>query len=302
VPPGPAPAAAARRACAPAAAARPGRCRDRGPPPAARAGRRRGRPPPASGPPARAEPGAWPASPPARPGSEGGGALEPRDDRMQSAAPVLGRAEPVQPLVPVAAERLPKRGDQTRLADASLAAQQHDLALAGPGAAPEFEQQLQLLITPDQRRRRAAGAQRHEAALDLALAQGAPRAHRVPEALQLGCPQVRPLEQRPREAPCRLVQHHRPGLGQALQPRREVGRPARHAPLARLAPAQRPRPPPPARWRCRPARRAARRRVASRATAAPRRGRRAPRARRRPRAPPASRSRRARRRPRYLAT
>jgi hypothetical protein len=136
--------------------------------------------------------------------------------------------------VVLARERLPQRGGQARLADAGLAAQQHDLALAPAGPAPAAEQQLQLLPTSDKRQVHRGGAQRLEAALDAALAQRAPRAHRPGQPLQFRPTEVGPREQRPRQPACGRVRHHRARLGEPLQPRRHVRRLAHHAALARL--------------------------------------------------------------------
>ena len=50
--------------------------------------------------------------------------------------------------------RLEHRLGQPRLADAGLAGQQHELALAAAGLAPALDQQRQLLVAADERRRR----------------------------------------------------------------------------------------------------------------------------------------------------
>jgi hypothetical protein len=168
---------------------------------------------------------------------EAGGALEPRDERLQRAVGVVGRAEPQQRLVRHPGQPVLQRRHQARLADPRLAREHHHLPLSGRRPLPASEEQLQLLFASHERSEGpgAAGLERFGSALDHAPAERPPGAHRVRHAPQPGLAEVGALEQRSREAPGRLVEHHRPGLGQALQPRREVGRLARHAALARLA-------------------------------------------------------------------
>jgi hypothetical protein len=165
-------------------------------------------------------------------------ALQAGDDGAQRAVRVLGRAAEHQVLVHLRRrQRLPQRRSQAGLADAGLAAQQHHLPLARAGAAPAAEQQFQLLLAPDQRRGMAC-PQRLEPALDGALGQRAPGPDGVGQAVKRDRAEIGAVEQRPGQPPRGVVQHHRARPGQRLQPRREVGRLAHHAALARLALAQ----------------------------------------------------------------
>ena len=118
--------------------------------------------------------------------------------------------------------RSSRRLREARLADARLARNQHDAALAGLGLLPAPLQQRQLLLAADQRR--AGRAQRLEAALGPALAQH-PRGHdRRGQALDLDRAEILIVEQPAGQPPRARRDHHRARLGQRLQPRREVRR------------------------------------------------------------------------------
>ena len=67
---------------------------------------------------------------------------------------------------------LGQRGREPRLADTRLAGDQHHPPFAALRLLPAAGQQLEFLITPDERRR--PGAQRLEAAQDAALTDDAP--------------------------------------------------------------------------------------------------------------------------------
>ena len=77
---------------------------------------------------------------------------------MERAVLVVRRAEIAQAGVRLAREPLLERAVMPRLADARLAREQHDLTLAAPGSLPAPEQQLDLLLAPDQRRLRRPSA------------------------------------------------------------------------------------------------------------------------------------------------
>src|SRR4051812_42491863 len=77
---------------------------------------------------------------------------------------VVGRAELAQHRVRLADQPLLQCSDQARLADAGLAREQHDLALAVLRVLPPVEQQAQLVLAADQRRG-GAGLPGVEAAL-----------------------------------------------------------------------------------------------------------------------------------------
>jgi hypothetical protein len=81
------------------------------------------------------------------------------------------------------ADPLAQRGQNARLADAGLARQQHDLALALRRVAPAVQQQRCLVLTPDEGRH-GLRPRRLETADVLGLAQNRPRENRRVEALE----------------------------------------------------------------------------------------------------------------------
>ena len=89
-----------------------------------------------------------------------GGVVVPREARspfeqidhgMERAGLVERRAEVAQRRIALAGQALAQRTDEARLADAGLARQQNDLALALTDPLPAVEQQRQLLLTTDER-------------------------------------------------------------------------------------------------------------------------------------------------------
>ena len=202
---------------------------------------RRGAPrPPAAGRAARAAPPASRGAPPAR-----------RPGRGRRRAPAARRRGAARCRCAAASSRARAPRAPRRASASRSAAARRDLPMpasprssttwpspaAGPAPAPQ--QQLQLLLAPDQRRGVAGRAQRLEAALDPALAERAPGAHRRGQALQPPPRRGRPSRTAPPSS--RRVASSAttaPGLGHRLQPGGEVGRLAHHAPLARLALAQ----------------------------------------------------------------
>src|SRR4029077_2965248 len=99
-------------------------------------------------------------------------AFELDDGRIQRAVLVTRRAEPAQPGMRLGLDPFRYRRRQPRLAEARLARDPHHAAFAGLGLLPAAQQKLQLLVTPDHRRRpRAQGL---EAADFAALAENAP--------------------------------------------------------------------------------------------------------------------------------
>lgn len=73
-------------------------------------------------------------------------------------------------------EPLAQRANDSRLTNSRFARDQHHLAFALPGALPSVQQQSDLGLTPNQRRKRPA-VQRLEATLGPALANHAPGVH-----------------------------------------------------------------------------------------------------------------------------
>ena len=106
---------------------------------------------------------------------DAGGSHELADDRIERAVLVIRRAMVLQPRMRLGLEPLQQRSREARLADARLAGDQHDAPFAGLGLLPAPHQQIELLVSPEQRRRPMIGSPRLEAVLQLARA-GAPGA------------------------------------------------------------------------------------------------------------------------------
>ena len=83
------------------------------------------------------------------------------------------------------------------------------------------------MLTPDQRRE-ALAVQRLETTLGTALTFDPPGRQRLGEALEPARAEVRQLKQATHEPPRRLADNHCAGLGQRLEPRREIRRLADH--------------------------------------------------------------------------
>jgi hypothetical protein len=131
----------------------------------------------------------------------------------------------------LAGEPLDEGLGEARLADAGLARQQHDAALAGRGLPPAPLQHRQLLVAADERR--GGRAQRLKAALRAALAQYPPSDDRCRQALDLDRPEILVVEQPAGQPPGARPDHHSSRRGKRQQPRREVGRLADHRLLLR---------------------------------------------------------------------
>src|SRR6516164_1491140 len=113
-----------------------------------------------------------------------------------------------------------RRGD-AGLADAGLAGDQHDLTVSRLGAHPAPQQQVDFLLTPDQRGQGRA-AQRLEAARDGARTQYLPSRHRRGDALDLDAAEIAALEEIADQPARARGDNDRPRLGQGLQTSREV--------------------------------------------------------------------------------
>ena len=123
---------------------------------------------------------------------------------------------------------------QPRLADAGLAADADHLAVAGDDLLPPVAQQVAFGLAAHERRQRG-DARGLEPALDVALADHAPRANRLRDALQRLLAQVLEVELAARQPLRRGRDDHGIGRRQALQARREVGRIADDVLLGRPA-------------------------------------------------------------------
>src|SRR5215468_2301506 len=76
------------------------------------------------------------------------------DKRIECAVPAIGRAEIPQAKMRLLLQALLQCRSDARLADAGLAGDQHDLTVAGLGARPATQQQVDLLVAADQRAQR----------------------------------------------------------------------------------------------------------------------------------------------------
>ena len=186
---------------------------------------------------------------------EPGGAFELDDERVERAVLMVRRAEIAQPRVRLALDALRQRRGQARLADARLARDQHHPPLAGLRLLPAPQQQIELLVAPDERRR--LRAQRLEAAQDAAFADHAPGALRLGKAGERLRPEILEFEQRADLPPRALGDDERA----RSRPAPAAGRRGSASRRRPRAPAPRPRRsdrrPRRARWRCRAARSAA---------------------------------------------
>ena len=145
------------------------------------------------------------------------------DDRVERAVRVVRGAMVAEADPVLGAQPLAQGEDDPRLADAGLAREQHDLALAGPGEPPAVEEQRQLLVAADERGR-AGAVERLEPAFRRPLAGHAEAAHGRGKALDLGRAEVGELEEGAEQPPRRLGDDNRAGLGELLQAGGEVRR------------------------------------------------------------------------------
>ncbi len=121
------------------------------------------------------------------------------------------------------ADPLAQRRENARLADAGLARDERDLAFALARVAPAVHEQRHLMLAPDEGRH-ALRPRRLEAADVLRLAQNRPGENRRVEAFERLRAKRLQLERAAQQPPRRLRDHDAARLGQALQPRRQIGR------------------------------------------------------------------------------
>jgi hypothetical protein len=165
---------------------------------------------------------------------EARGALQLTNDGIERAVGVLRRAEVAQASVGFTPEPFQKRGGEPRFADAGLPRNQDDLAFAAPCSLPAAEQDLELLLTPDQGGQTLA-MQRFEAALDHTGSDCCPGPNRSGETLETVRAKVFKLEQGAEQPPRALANDDSVRFGDALQPRRQVRRLAKDTALLRIA-------------------------------------------------------------------
>src|SRR5262249_28644530 len=125
---------------------------------------------------------------------EPGGAFELRDDRVECAISVVRRAEIAQAGVRLARDPLLQGGTEAGLANARLARKQHHAAFASFRAMPLAQQEVDLLLTPDERREHRP-MQRLEPAFDGALANHLVGVDRPRKALHLDGTEIAAFEE-----------------------------------------------------------------------------------------------------------
>jgi hypothetical protein len=145
----------------------------------------------------------------------------------------MRRAERAQAGVRLAGEPLDEGLREARLADAGLAGNQHDRALAALRLLPAPQQRRQLLVAADERR--GGRAQRLEPALGPALAQYPRGLDRRRQTFDLDRPEILIVEQAAGQPPRARPDHHGPRCRQRLQPCCKVRRLADHRLLLRRA-------------------------------------------------------------------
>ena len=161
-----------------------------------------------------------------------GGALEQLDHRVEHTARVMGRAVVAERREALVGQAVAEVSDDARFADAGLAGEQDDVALALSGALPPFQQEVDLLLPADHGPE-PEPAQSLEAAFGPALAQDGPRRDGLRKTLEPVRPRVRELEQAADQTPRAPADDDAPGRGERLEAGGEIGRLADHRLLLR---------------------------------------------------------------------
>ena len=154
---------------------------------------------------------------------EARGPLELRNERVERAVRMVGRAEIAKASMRLALEPRQQAFGDARLADAGLAGEQHDPTLAELGLIPTAQQQLDLLLPANERGQRAR-APRLEPADAGRLAAHLPRLHRLRQPLHLVGTERAAVEHPPHQPPRAGRDHDLAGRCRGLQPRRQVWR------------------------------------------------------------------------------
>jgi hypothetical protein len=136
---------------------------------------------------------------------------------------VIGRAEIAQADIWLGVEALRQRRGDARLAEAGFARDQHNLAVAGLGAGPAPQQQVDLLVAADQSSH-CRSAQCLEPARDGARTQHPPGRHRRGDALDLYAAEIAVFEEIAEQAAGARGDDDSIPLGQGLQTGGEVRR------------------------------------------------------------------------------
>ena len=153
---------------------------------------------------------------------------------IQRTVGVMRRAEVAQRDVRFGLEPLLKRQRNVRLADTRLSGQHHHAAFALPGVLPAAQQQLDFLVTPEQRRQ-SGFVLRFKAALHFARPQDLPGRYRFRPAFERDRAEIAVFEMPSGEPARTRGDHHRTRLGERLQARSQVRRLANDRLLLRRA-------------------------------------------------------------------
>src|SRR5277367_5035802 len=149
-------------------------------------------------------------------------ALELLGERIERAVAVIGRALVAQSRVRGLRDLFGDPSGNARLADARLARDQHDLALALEGPALPREKVPPLRLASDE-----AGQAGRMGGLEAAIALGDSKRregfHRLGQTLERLLAEVANPKTIADQTPRRQRDHDSAGIGEALQPRREIG-------------------------------------------------------------------------------
>jgi len=154
-----------------------------------------------------------------------GGPAEQINKWKQRAVLVIRRAGIAQSEVRIGQKAFFQGRGDARLTDSGFAGDEHDLAVAGLGAGPTAQQQVDFLVAAYQRPEHRS-VQSLKAAGDRTRTQNLPRRHWRSDALDLDRAEVAVLEQITDEPARARGDDDRVRLGQVLQPGGEVWRPA----------------------------------------------------------------------------
>src|SRR5262249_47737221 len=154
------------------------------------------------------------------------------DKRIERTVLVIGRAEKTQAKMRLSLKALLQCRSEARFTQPGFARDQHNLAIAGLGAYPSPQQQVDFFIAAYQRGQRRS-AQCLDPACDGARAQHLPGRYRYGDALDLDSAEVAILEKIANQPARARGDDYGAGLGQGLQSGGEVGRLTDHRLLLR---------------------------------------------------------------------
>jgi hypothetical protein len=145
--------------------------------------------------------------------------LEVRNEWVEGAVRMVGRAEIAKAHMRFALEPDQQTFSDARFADAGLAREHHDPTLADLGLIPTAQQQLDLLVPTNERRQRARAPRLEPADVDR-FAAHLPRLHRLRQPLHLVGTERAAVEHPSHQPPRAARDYHLTGRCYRLQPRR----------------------------------------------------------------------------------